>query len=853
RVAVSAPSFGESIPFSVLAAFVRALLFNEPARSGIGAVAIHQVLTGLLPDGEIEDAGTVLADVLGVATGEDAAVTRLEARSRLAILARSLERIVVALSERRPLLLVLDDMQWADAASLRVFDDLLAAVAGRRIMAVVIHRPEFDHDWPDLPSHRQIRLAEFEVEDAQAMVAQFLRAFGLEEMIGEKIVEKAGGNPFFLEQILNGLITSGAIVERAGSWQLVRDVSSITVPDTIQGVLLARLDRISQGARSVLEVAAVIGRVFAYHLLQTIVEAEQQLDIHLEQLRTQDFIFEKSVAPELEFMFRHSLTQDVVYGSLVAGKRRTFHLRVAQTIESLGGTESGEQFPLLAYHYSRTDEWEKAVEYSIAAAERARRFYANDDAVHHFEQALDFLERNAEANDPRIAQVLEALGDIHAVAGAHARAAEYYARVVGSQADPGIRGRVERKRGDLAQSRGSYAEARRAYRNAQAALEERGDAGELIAMWVGVARMNRSRGAVDDAASACRQALAIEGDAGDLVRGALYCELGEIERERGQYKTAARFFDEAAASFDCESAVERRAVASEGLAEVSLLSGRLQHALAQYDLCCDIYERVADRQRLANARLGVARARHRTGELEDAIDLLARALAAGTDLGDQLLIAWCSLELASIHLDRGDLDATQALADRSYTAFKRIRQWRGLAETQLLRARLSLARGDLAWAPAALDRARNLATEMGNTHLLAQVAMVRAAIHEASAEWDEAAAQERLAAGMAREIGDQVLIAETQRELGRILLRRGERGAGMEALVESITSLRRLGARLEAARAVLDYVSAASLPGNDVDVADMLQFALEALTTANVPDELQTAREMAGSMSLLPM
>ena len=184
------------------------------------------------------------------------------------------------------------------------------------------------------------------------------------------ILEHAEGNPFYLEEIVRSLIDQGAILREGDKWRATRDLTDITIPETLEGVLLARIDRLQEDVRRTLQLASVIGKSFLYRLLEAIAEAEQQLDQHLAQLQRVDLVREKTILPELEYMFKHSLTQEAAYNSLLLERRREFHRRVGEALEQLFADRKEQYLGLLAHHFELAGEHARAVGYLIQAGDR---------------------------------------------------------------------------------------------------------------------------------------------------------------------------------------------------------------------------------------------------------------------------------------------------------------------------------------------------------------------------------------------------------------------------------------------------------------------------------------------------
>ncbi len=210
---------------------------------------------------------------------------------------------------------------------------------------------------------------------------------------------------------MRSLIDQGAIFHDGEGWRLAGNIQDISIPDTLQGVLLARIDRLQENVRRTLQLASVIGKSFLYRLLEAIAEAEQQLDSHLAQLQRMDLVREKTCLPELEYIFKHSLTQEAAYNSLLLERRREFHQRVGQALEKLFADRQEQFLGLLAHHFEAAGDRTKAIDYLLQAGDRARLTDEHSEAIGYYQRALVLLSEPVD--EPCAAQVWLKLGLIY--------------------------------------------------------------------------------------------------------------------------------------------------------------------------------------------------------------------------------------------------------------------------------------------------------------------------------------------------------------------------------------------------------------------------------------------------------
>ncbi|RPI22078.1 MAG: hypothetical protein EHM70_24275, partial [Chloroflexota bacterium] len=311
-------------------------------------------------------------------------------------------------SSRTPTVLVFDDLHWADTASVELLLHLFNLVEQAPILFLCAFRPDRDAaGWQiksaaerDFP-HRftQINLLPLSQESSDALVNYLLDISELPERLRRNILEKAEGNPFFVEEVIRSLIESGAITNqgtpRQPHWVTTGPVEDISIPDNVQALLMARIDRLENEARHALQLAAVIGRTFYQRVLDHINDTIADLNSQLSRLERADLVREKARIPELEYAFRHALTQETAYQSILLKHRRRIHRKVGEALEALFPDQVELYASILAHHYGEARD-PRAVKYFILAGDEAFRLYANPQAISHYTRALQLAGANAD-------------------------------------------------------------------------------------------------------------------------------------------------------------------------------------------------------------------------------------------------------------------------------------------------------------------------------------------------------------------------------------------------------------------------------------------------------------------------
>jgi predicted ATPase/class 3 adenylate cyclase len=310
------------------------------------------------------------------------------------------KRLLLRESQVQPLCLVFEDLHWIDSETQAFLDNLIESLPTTRLLLLVNYRPEYQHSWGSKTFYTQLRLDPLTPESAEELLqAQLGTDAGLDPL-KRLLITRTQGNPFFLEESVRTLVETNALVGERGAYRLTKDLPSIQVPATVQAVLAARIDRLLPEDKRLLQTASVIGENVPFTLLQPLVElSEEELSRGLSRLQAVEFLYETSLFPDLEYTFKHALTYQVAYNSLLVERRRTLHARILEAIEQAHADRLSEQLDQLAHHASRGEVWGKALIYLRQAGAKAVGRSAIREAVVYFEQALGVLGHLTESRE----------------------------------------------------------------------------------------------------------------------------------------------------------------------------------------------------------------------------------------------------------------------------------------------------------------------------------------------------------------------------------------------------------------------------------------------------------------------
>jgi len=325
---------------------------------------------------------------------EDTEWQRLEPAQRRLRTIEACKRVILRESQVQPLLLVFEDLHWIDNETQALLDSLVDSLPMARVLLLISYRPEYQHGWSAKTYFTQLRIDPLTDESAEAMLQALLGNDPSLRTVRRLLIERTEGNPLFLEESARTLVETGAVAGSRGAYRLTTPPTSIEVPVTVQAILAARVERLGQKEKGLLQAAAVIGKDVPYSLLHAIVDLpEERLHQHIRTLQAAEFLYEKSAFPDLEYTFKHALTHEMAYGSVLPEARSALHARIMESIERLHHNRLDEQVERLAHHALCGEVWDKAASYSRQAAEKAIGRSANQEAWSHVERAITALSR----------------------------------------------------------------------------------------------------------------------------------------------------------------------------------------------------------------------------------------------------------------------------------------------------------------------------------------------------------------------------------------------------------------------------------------------------------------------------
>jgi predicted ATPase len=302
----------------------------------------------------------------------------------------AVKRVLLRESQVQPLLAVFEDLHWIDSETQAFLDSLIDSLPTARMLLLVNYRPEYQHNWGSKTYYSQIRIDPLPPESAMEVLGALLGDNRALKPLKDLLIARTEGTPFFLEESVRTLVETNILTGARGNYELAKPIGSIRIPVSVHAVLAARIDRLSIEAKQLLQSASVIGKDFSFTLLSAIAElSEEELRVELGHLQGAEFLYETRFFPEVEYTFKHALTHEVAYASLLQEHRRKLHAQIVDAIEKLCSDRINEHVERLAQHAVRAQLWGKAIEYLHQAGKKAATRSATQESIGYFEQALE--------------------------------------------------------------------------------------------------------------------------------------------------------------------------------------------------------------------------------------------------------------------------------------------------------------------------------------------------------------------------------------------------------------------------------------------------------------------------------
>jgi class 3 adenylate cyclase/tetratricopeptide (TPR) repeat protein len=687
----SSVSYGKASPYFPVIDLCKSY-FRIEARDD--ARSIREKVTGklLTLDESLRAMVPGFLSLLDVPT-DDSAWDALDPGQRRRRTVDGLRRMLLRESQIQPLCVVFEDLHWVDAETQGLLDALVEGLPTARVLLLVNYRPEYSHGWGSKTYYSQLRLDPLPPESADELLRALLGEHEDLDPIKRLLVERTEGVPFFLEESVRTLVEAGALAGERGSYRLARPFDTIQVPATVQAILAARIDRLPPEDKTLLQTAAVIGKDVPFALLQAIAVApEDALRQGLARLQAAEFLYETALFPELEYTFKHALTQEVAYGGLLQDRRRALHAGVVRAFETLYPGRSGERTSWLTLHAFRGEVWDRAVVYmrgsDLPSLDGALSGFTGGDHpgaawwMGDYEHAVRAAQREMSAfpgypswNFSMAVLTNFRLGQAHHSLGQYSRAIDSLRKnldlvssdllhdSIGMAGLPAVFSRVWlalclAERGEFVEGLAIGEEALR--------IAETGDPGYSLALGrAGLGNVCVAKGDFDHAIAVLERGMLA--DPGELISRAwpfVASALGVAYTYVGRVDEALPLLDKAVERAAAMKLRANQSLRLARLAEAHAKAGHLDRALPVAAQALDLAQELRERGHEAHVLRLLAAIEMEREEpvLDRAEEGYRKALALAEQLGMRPLQAHCHLGLGRLYQRRGDREAAAAIS-----------------------------------------------------------------------------------------------------------------------------------------------------------------------------------------------
>ncbi len=785
--------YSSSQPYAVVAELLRQL-YNLPEQDQQAGLALAALVAEHAP--EHKRFLPLLRTMLDL-PGEESAITlALNPEERRARMHELTIALLSAHARDWPTALVIEDLHWADAASLTLLADLAVACGVLPLLLICTYRPDDPPPWPDAAHVTRIALRGLTPKQSWALLGTWLDEFALPDDMRLAAVDRTQGNPFFLKE------TAQALRERGFDAD-----SPPPLPTTVQGALLTRLDRLPTEERYVLQVASTIGSLFRRSLLDQVVAGRVALAGPLARLTELGLL--RHDGDDEQYAFAHNLTQETAYESLLFAQRRDLHRRIADTLRGSDPEQADADLGMLAYHYRRAEAWPETLEYAWRAGRRAQALYAGDVALGHYQHALEAANRLGRAAEQRRSAILRRLGDIHALAGRYPDAVAAYQAALEAASDHRDRAEVLICWAEACEQQAAYDEALALLAQAPASLPS----DESLALRIAVQRgwMLVRKGASDEARAVvepCLEQLETLEQWSDLLRA--YKVFFLIAVSQGRWGEAHAYLRLALTYAERAGDIREIARTHNNLGVVFTNQGDLRRAAESFERCSRVMEEIRDRYGLSHIKVNIGAIYYKLGDLAIALEQYNTGLEIAVAIGAPHPESIARSNLGEAHRQIGRLPESLEQLQRCVELCREANDKIGLSEGYRQLAETYIALEQLEEAEAACKQALAVAIAATDVQAEAIAHRVHGLLAAACGDYDTALDDVQRSVQQLTELGSTQELGQSMTFQATVYTRLGRLDLAEAILAEAIRLFQKAGAAADLARAeqLLDAIHA---------------------------------------------
>lgn len=631
-------SYGTSIPyFPHINVLRRGLNLNEediPAE--LEEKAVYNVLA---VNPSLEQYLPLYLHLLSISSKDNPLPEHIEGRELRYAFQEALSAIATLNSRRRPLVLIFEDWHWTDEASDAALRYMIGMISQYPLMILVTYRPDYKHSWNGMSHHTPISLKPLDNLHIESIIKSIYGVKDLSPGFGEFIQTRTGGNPLYIEEVCRSLNEEGLMVINDEQAVLTRNPATLTLPDTLQAIISARLDRLDSDSKETIRLAAVIGKEFNRRILERLYQAQTPLSRTLDKLSAHEMIQQTQIVPEANYRFKHAMTQEVAYETMLLRRRKDLHGQIGNTIEELYTNRLEEYVDLLKYHFGLAENWQKFFHYGCLSAARAKNLSQFQEAAAMYEEVFKCLEQLPEDQSKleiRIELLLQQ-ECLYEILGQRERQQEIINHLLSLIQDlnvPTYLAEIRIRQGDLFTQLGRFEDAECAFKEALSIWRKLPDlAGESRALRsMGFLRWHQAR--YNESIEMNESALVIDRKRDDPNAIATdLTNLGAVWRNLGKYQCAIECFETALDIYKTANNPLKQAFTRYSIANVHREQGDLDLAASQYHKAYDIFTKHHDHLMASRALAGRASILWKQGKLRESLNLYKEVVKMTRDIG----------------------------------------------------------------------------------------------------------------------------------------------------------------------------------------------------------------------------
>ncbi len=737
-------------------------------------------------------------------------------------------------ARKNPIVVFIDDLQWADPTSLNLLHYLSRNTKDERVLILGTYRPEdivrrwdgtthklktIKQDMSREGLYEEIRLERLEKSTVETFIEKKLGRIRLEKRFLDRVYQESEGNPFFLQEVVRMLIEEGHLSKKDGVWQMEGSLEELPIPSRVYDVVVRRLDRLKDEHRGILERASILGEEFQSDILQYLSSLERvQL---LKELNDIERSYNLIHSSRNKYKFDHSKIRDVLYHGVNDELRREYHRVVAEGYKEACKDDIDEVLEQVAHHYFKAED-EKGVEYLLEAGDKAKEGYSNDEAERFYKHALSLIE------DERSETAITAyngLGEVFKVTGRYEEALEYFEKVLNDVGEDKKKAQMYGKMAEVFKEMGDYEE-----------MLDNSEEGLTLTSEDDIERCRllnnkgwalMQQGAFDKVADVFQKEASLADELGeDKEKAQALHDLGTVFWHKGDYEEGIDHLEQA---IDLWKGMENKqglAKSYNNLAVIYSDKGDLDESLDYQERCLDIHQEIGGKYGIATSLNNIGNIYMKKGELDRALDHQERCLEIHEEIGDKYGIATSLNNIGAVYRNKGDLDRSEEYHERSLELVEEIGHRYGLATSLYNLGVVFYYKGELDKAMEHYEKSIDIEEEIGNMLGVVRSLVGLVDVHLAKGELEDIEKKAQKALKIAGKIGAKGEKVGAHQAYGKIYREREEWDKAEEEFEKAFEILEESGGTVELAKTHYDYALTLRAKGEEGKTEEHLKKAL---------------------------